>query len=214
MREGMAALQEDMGMKFDPLKILVTSADGDTQFHKHYLDILEKTYANVGKDKEKCLFQAPLIYNWKLDEAGVVTRVTGIMRTFFMQGALIPFNINPMSVYSMSGSLLIAGNYVHPGYQMEDVIALIRAAGVVGSHIRLIAVPCPVVSGPTSGRTPEEELREWARQARRWAIGAGEVYHYFAVKTKAMPISFVIIWGITFLLYYGEYFRISFEYFC
>ena len=43
-----------------------------------------------------------------------------------MMGALIPLNINTMSIYSFSGKLCKQGNYIHPGYQMEDIIALIR----------------------------------------------------------------------------------------
>ena len=52
--------------------------------------------------------------------------VTGIMRAALMMGALIPLNINTMSIYSFSGKLCKQGNYIHPGYQMEDIIALIR----------------------------------------------------------------------------------------
>ena len=73
------------------------------------------------------LYQSPLLYNWRLDEASVVTRVTGIMRAALMMGALIPLNINTMSIFSFSGKLCKQGNYIHPGYQMDDIIALIRS---------------------------------------------------------------------------------------
>ena len=56
----------------------------------------------------------------------MVTRVTGLMRVTLMMGALIPLNINTMSIYSFSGKLCKLGNYVHPRYQMDDIIALIR----------------------------------------------------------------------------------------
>ena len=49
-----------------------------------------------------------------------------LMRAALMMGALIPLNINTMSIYSFSGKLCKQGNYIHPGYQMEDIIALIR----------------------------------------------------------------------------------------
>ena len=65
-----------------------------------------------------------------------VTRVTGIVRAVLMMGALIPFNINGMSVFSFSGRLVVAGDFVHPAYQMDDIIALIRCMGVVGRRLR------------------------------------------------------------------------------
>ncbi len=97
----------------------------------------------------------------------MVTRVTGLVRAFLMQGALIPLNINSMSIFSFSASLCAAGDFIHPGYQMDDIIALIRWMGVARRRLRLVLVPVAVVSGPTSGRVVEEEIEEWARQARR-----------------------------------------------
>ena len=67
----------------------------------------------------------------------------------------------------------------------------------------------------------EEELWEWAVQARRWTIGAGEVtiisttisagsplcsvqvFHYFMVKAARIPLLTSISWGAAFLFYYG-----------
>ena len=65
-----------------------------------------------------------------------MTRVTGIVRGALMMGALIPFNINGMSVFSFSSRLAIAGDFVHPGYQMDDIVALIRWMGVAGRRLR------------------------------------------------------------------------------
>ena len=47
--------------------------------------------------------------------------------------------------------------------------------GVAGRRLALVLVPVPTLSGPTSGRVLEQELGEWAAQARRWTIGAAEV---------------------------------------
>jgi cellulose synthase/poly-beta-1,6-N-acetylglucosamine synthase-like glycosyltransferase len=44
---------------------------------------------------------------------------------------------------------------------------------------------------------------EWARQARRWTIGAAEVFHYFMVKSRRIPFLTSLSWSITFLIYYG-----------
>jgi hypothetical protein len=61
------------------------------------------------------VFQAPLLYNWGLDGASFVTRVTGILRSTLMLGALIPFNINTMSIFSFSLKLCMDGNFVEIG---------------------------------------------------------------------------------------------------
>ena len=46
---------------------------------------------------------------------------------------------------------------------------------VSGRRLGLVVVPVATLSGPTSGRVLEQELGEWAAQARRWTIGAAEV---------------------------------------
>ena len=190
--------------EFDPKKIIITTCDADSKFHPKYMEALSFKYATT-KDNQAAVFQAPLLYNWNLDALSFVTRVTGLVRAFLMMGALIPFNINTMSIFSFSASLCIAGNFTHPGYQMDDIIALIRWMGVCKKRLRIILVPVPLISGPTSGRVIEEEVVEWARQARRWTIGAGEVFHYFVIKSRGIPFFTAFSWGMTFIIYYGKY---------
>ena len=71
---------------------------------------------------------------------------------------------------------------------MEDIIGLIRFMGITKQSLKVACVPVFNLSGPTSGRVLEEELEEWARQARRWTIGAGEVFHYFLIKSTGWQI--------------------------
>ena len=87
------------------------------------------------------LLKAPLLYNWYLDEASVFTRVTGLLRAFLMMGALIPLNINTMSIFSFSAKLCIDGDFIHPGYQMDDIIALIRWMGVAKKRLKIVCIP-------------------------------------------------------------------------
>jgi len=199
IREATAQLYH-IGVDTDNL--IITTCDSDTKFHPEFINALGEKFSQE-RDPHQSVFQSPLLYNWKLDECSVVTRVTGIMRGALMMGALIPFNINTMSVFSFSGKLCKAGNFIHPNYQMDDIIALIRWMGVVGKRLRIVMVPLPTLSGPTSGRVVEEEIWEWGIQARRWTIGAGEVFHYFMVKAKRIPLMTSISWGATFLMYYG-----------
>ena len=114
---------DDLGV--DTNNLIITTCDADTKFHPSFFNALTETFKNT-KNPHESVFQSPLLYNWKLDEANVVTRVTGIMRSTLMMGVMIPFNINTMSIFSFSGKLCKAGNFIHPSYQMDDIIALIR----------------------------------------------------------------------------------------
>ena len=182
--------------------ILVTTCDADSKFPPQYIAALTHKYLKENRPALNTIYQAPLFYNWKLDGLSFVTRVTGLLRSFLMLGALIPFNINTMSIFSYSLSLAIKGNYIHPAYQMDDIICLIRWMGVTQQRLKISMVPVPVLSGPTSGQTIELEIAEWARQARRWTIGAAEVFHYFIIKAKRIPSVARYSWGITFVIYY------------
>ncbi len=183
--------------------ILVTTCDADTKFPPQYIAALTYKYLNENQPALSTIYQPPLFYNWKLDGLSFITRVTGLLRSFLMLGALIPFNVNTMSIFSYSLSLAIKGNFIHPAYQMDDIICLIRWMGVTEQQLRISMVPVPVLSGPTSGETIEIEIMEWARQARRWTIGAGEVFHYFIIKSKRMPTKAACSWGVSFIIYYG-----------
>jgi hypothetical protein len=183
--------------------ILITTCDADSQFHRHYIAALTYQYIKDKYPALTTLYQPPLFYNWNLDSLSFFTRVTGLLRSTLMLGALIPFSINTMSIFSFSLSLAKAGHFVHPAYQMDDIICLIRWMGVTGRRLSIHMVPVPVLSGPTCGRTIEYEFMEWARQARRWTIGAAEVFHYFMVKSRRIPFWTSFSWSITFLIYYG-----------
>ncbi|UJR27633.1 hypothetical protein I4U23_008914 [Adineta vaga] len=159
--------------------ILITTCDADSQFHRQYIAALTYQYIKANFPALTTIYQPPLFYNWNLDGLSFFTRITGILRSTLMLGALIPFSINTMSIFSFSLSLAKAGNFVHPAYQMDDIICLIRWMGVTGHRLSIQMVLTPVLSGPTCGRTIEYEFMEWARQARRWTIGAAEVFHYF-----------------------------------
>ncbi|XP_040563440.1 uncharacterized protein [Lepeophtheirus salmonis] len=202
IRTAVSHLQELQGSTFDAKNVIITNCDADSNFHPKYIEALSYKFVKE-KNPTESVFQSPLLYNWNLDASSVITRVTGIIRSYLMMGAMIPFNINTMSIFSFSASLCIAGDYVHPGYQMDDIIALIRWMGVTKKTIKTVFVPVPVISGPTSGRTIEDEIEEWARQARRWTIGASEVFHYFVIKSRNIPFFTAITWGITFFIYYG-----------
>jgi hypothetical protein len=183
--------------------VLVTTCDADSKFPREYIAALTWKYLKENQPALKAIYQAPLFYNWKLDSLSFVTRVTGLLRSLLMLGALIPFNINTMSIFSYSLLLAKKGNYIHPGYQMDDIICLIRWMGVTQQRLRISMIPVPVISGPTSGETIEIEIMEWARQIRRWTIGAAEVFHYFIIKAKRIPRLAAFSWGWMFLIYYG-----------
>lgn len=187
----------------DMKNILVTTCDADSKFPPQYIAALTWKYLQENQPALTTIYQSPLFYNWKLDSLSFVTRVTGLLRSLLMLGALIPFNINTMSIFSYSLLLAKKGNFIHPGYQMDDIICLIRWMGVTQRRLRISMIPVPVISGPTSGETIEIEIMEWARQIRRWTIGAAEVFHYFVIKAKRMPTIAALSWGFVFVIYYG-----------
>ncbi|KAJ4291248.1 hypothetical protein N0V88_006248 [Collariella sp. IMI 366227] len=87
---------------------------------------------------------------------------------------------------------------------MEDIIALIRYTILTRREIRIRPLNLISINGPTSGANYVDEIREWALQVRRWTIGAGEVFHYFIVKTYRMPSLYLSIsWATRFFIYYG-----------
>ena len=150
LRESVKILKDDLGEYFDPTNFIVTTCDADNMFHPKYIEALTFKYLNE-RLPHNVVFQAPLLYNWGLDGASFVTRVTGLIRSTLMMGVLIPLNINTMSVFSFSLRLCIEGNYVHPGYQMDDIIGLIRWMGVTKRSLRIPLIPVPVVSAPHQG---------------------------------------------------------------
>ncbi|RCN29557.1 hypothetical protein ANCCAN_24684 [Ancylostoma caninum] len=69
-------------------------------------------------ERQSTVWQSPLFYCINLHKSPFFVRVTGLLRAFFMMGYLIPWNINTMSIFSLTLPLLEAGEYTHPGYQV------------------------------------------------------------------------------------------------
>lgn len=175
--------------------------DIDTVFHVDFLDILENTIQSE-KDPHGVVWQPLLYYNWKLDELSFFTRIIGIFRSTMMAAALVTFNINVMSVFCASMRLWIDGNFVHPFYQMDDIICYIRWMVVSKRHLKIKSIYSPTLSGPTSGENWIQEFKELWIQATRWSIGSAEVFHYFMCKLKRINFFIAFIWGFNYLNYY------------
>ena len=189
---------------FNSEEYFVINFDIDTIFHPRFLEIQESAINNE-KFKSQVVWQPLLYYNWGLEKLSFFTRITGLFRNVMMMGALVPFNINIMSVYTASLKLWIKGNYCHPHYQMDDIICYIRWMLVTREKILIKPIYCPTISGPTSGDSLVYELVEWARQIRRWTIGSAEVFHYFCVKAKRLKWIECICWGFKFVNYYAVF---------
>ena len=100
---------------------------------------------------------------------------------------------------------------------MDDIIALIRWSLAVRKKCVIRAIPVATLSGPTSGKyrlitlkicyitgkNYIDEWYEWARQIRRWTIGAAEVFHYFAIKFFRLPVTVSFSFACKFIFYYG-----------
>ena len=188
--------------KFDPKDYIVTNFDIDSRFHPRFLEIQQDTCLQE-KDPYSTVWQPVLFYNWNLDKLSFITRMTGLNRNILMMGALIPFNINVMSVYTASLQLFIQGNYTHPAYQMEDIICYIRWMLMTKRVLKIKPIYCPTISAPTSGNSVIQETVEWAKQLRRWTIGSAEVFHYFCIKARRINFFYAITWGLNYVNYYG-----------
>ncbi|GKX32793.1 MAG: hypothetical protein MnENMB40S_04110 [Rhizobiaceae bacterium MnEN-MB40S] len=68
----------------------------------------------------------------------------------------------------------------------------------------------PVICGPTSGNSFSEELWEWARQARRWSIGAFETFHYVISERRNLGYLSTLRLGATIVVLYGLFQTIMF----
>ncbi|KAK4224635.1 hypothetical protein QBC38DRAFT_502049 [Podospora fimiseda] len=202
-RQGLESLRQDPDYHYEKYEHIFTNCDCDAVFDPEYTSELETEYVKLDEsDRHSSIWQSIIIY--KRNSMPFFVDITGVLRTFFFMGILIPWNINPMSHYSLSVKLLEDGAFTHPAYQMEDIIALIRYTILSGREIRIRPLNLISINGPTSGSNYLDEIKEWALQIRRWTIGAGEVFHYFIVKTYRMPSLYLSIsWATRFFIYYG-----------
>jgi hypothetical protein len=187
----------------DPKYTTCTSCDCDTTFHYRYFENLTYNFI-TNADRYNVVWQSPLFYNLSLDQRFFFTRVTGILRSFFIIGLLVPFSINTTSVYSTSLLMMRNGCFFHPGYQSDDIIYTLSAMRAIKKRVRIHYIEVPTISGPTSGSNLWDEFVEWRIQAKRWTIGAAEVFHYYFIKFIRCRFSFVagLTYGLSFTYYY------------
>jgi hypothetical protein len=175
LREAVRFIMNDEERRKKVEHVMVTTCDADTLFHSKYFEALSSDYLRRVKENDpavhRTIWQAPLFYNWNLDQNSFPVRITGLLRSLMTMGLLIPYNVNPMSCFSFSLTLAVRGGYWHPQIFMDDVGYLLTM--MIGTqkriHIRLL--PVPVRSGPTSGATWLSDVKEWYIQVRRWGLG-------------------------------------------
>jgi|GEM_PF-2336536 len=185
-------------------RAVVTTCDADNLFHPRHFEELGRAFA-AAPDRHRCVWQAPLFYDWQPARSSFLARITGTFRTAHMLGVLVPLQINTMSIQSASLRLLLAGDFYHPRSQMEDILNVVRWMSEARGRVTIRLLPLPLLSGPTSGDGLRGELREWRLQARRWAVGAAEVFHYFLARAPQLPAGAAISWGASFVGYYYLY---------
>lgn len=194
-------LKSNQEQNFKPEDFMLVNFDIDTIFHKNFLQVLKETVENE-KQPDRVVWQPLLYYNWNMDKLSFFTRIIGILRSTMMAGALITFNLNVMSAFCASLKLYVDGNFVHPFYQMDDIICYIRWMIVSKKSLKIKPIYSPTISGPTSGENWIEELKELFIQGKRWTIGSAEVFHYFMCKLRRIKFKNSLVWGINYLNYY------------
>lgn len=207
LREAVQFIMQDEERKKNVEHVMVTTCDADTLFHPKYFEALSADYLRRVKEDDpavhRTIWQAPLFYNWNLDQNSFPVRITGLLRTLMTMGLLIPYNVNPMSCFSFSLTLAVRGGYWHPQIFMDDVGYLLTMMIGTQKRIRIRLVPVPVRSGPTSGDTWLADVKEWYIQVRRWGIGTADNFHYFMVKIPSLPLLASLVFSIGYFLYYG-----------
>ncbi|CAF4559824.1 unnamed protein product [Rotaria sp. Silwood2] len=207
LREATRFIMADDERKKKSEHIMVTTCDADTLFHSKYFEALSADYLRCIKENDpsvhRTIWQAPLFYNWNLDQNSFPARITGLVRSLMTMGLLIPYNVNPMSCFSFSLTLAVRGGYWHPQIFMDDVGYLLTTMIGTQRRIRIRLLPVPVRSGPTSGDTWLNDVKEWYIQVRRWGIGTADNFHYFVVKVPSLPILASCIFSLGYFLYYG-----------
>jgi hypothetical protein len=175
LREAVRFIMQDDERKRKAEHVVVTTCDADTLFHAKYFEALSADYLRRIKENDpavhRTIWQAPLFYNWNLDQNSFPVRITGLLRTLMTMGLLIPYNVNPMSCFSFSLTLAVRGGYWHPQIFMDDVGYLLTMMIGTQKRICIRLLPVPVRSGPTSGATWFSDVKEWYIQVRRWGLG-------------------------------------------
>lgn len=175
LRESILHLMSDEEKRKNVEHVMVTTCDSDTLFHPKYFEALTADYLSCIKKNDsrvhRTIWQAPLFYNWNLDQNSFPVRITGLVRSLMTMGLLIPYNVNPMSCFSFSLTLAVRGGYWHPQIFMDDVGYLLTTMIGTQRRMRIRLLPVPVRSGPTSGDTWFNDVKEWYIQVRRWGIG-------------------------------------------
>ena len=189
----------------------LTSMDSDTILHPRYFEVLGDKFLRTGEDQVySTVWQGGLFYNYGLDRSLFFTRVTGLLRTIWMIGFNIPLQAHSMSVSSYSLKLCCDNNFFDPTYQMDDMHFFVKSMITRRGKVWLKPIYLPVICGPTSGNSLPEELWEWARQARRWSIGAFEIFHYVISERAKLGYMSTLRLGATIVVLYGLFQTIMF----
>lgn len=171
-------------------------------FHPSYFEWLGYTFL-TSPERNEVVWQAPLFYNFNLDQATFFVRVTGLLRSFFMQGFLIPQSINVMSIFSFSLNLLLRANFFHPRYHFDDNIYAMTCMAALQKRVPLRRIPFPVISGPTSGATFCENVTEWQKQTTRWTVGACDNFNFFVSSFSRFSFLSGFSYAFVFTHYYA-----------
>lgn len=195
---------QSIGHALDTEMTTLTSLDSDTIVHRRYFEVLgDRFLRSTETRRHATIWQGGLFYNYGLEGSYFFTRVTALFRTVWMIGFNIPLQVHPMSVFSASVKLCVDNNYFDPTYQMDDMHFFAKSMATRRGRVRLSAIHLPLICGPTSGRDFADELGEWALQARRWTIGAFEIFHYVASQTRKLGFLVTLRLLVTILVLYG-----------
>jgi hypothetical protein len=186
--------------------VIITSCETESLFHPNYFATLEKVYNAKNPSfqvaPKNVVWQAPIFYNRNMANRYFFNRITCLCRSMFILGALIPFELNPLSIYSYPLELGLDAGFINPRYAADDVLAKVRWMCSVRNTVSVELLPVPCLLSPASGQTMWAEFLAWKRELSLWIVGSCEALHYFMIHWRGRPFFAGFLWVVLFLAFY------------
>mmetsp|Transcript_40760 Transcript_40760/g.49445 ORF Transcript_40760/g.49445 Transcript_40760/m.49445 type:complete len:500 (+) Transcript_40760:185-1684(+) len=144
-----------------------TSSDSDTIFHNESFADLERKFRSWSSDRP-AIWQHLPVYFIKRNESFWFSLGASMVRIAWCASLNPLFNIQPVSVYSLSLNSLVTAGFHHPGYIGEDFMIFAQMTLAYGVTPSIQILDQPAVMGPTLGESSLAAAHEFFAQAFRW----------------------------------------------
>lgn len=166
-------LVEEMKQRgVDLANVIVTTADADTRFFKHYLQCLTYMYVTT-PDRTRCSYQPVATFTNNIWEASMVARVLALQTTFWqMVESTRDWRLITFSTHAMSLQTLADMDYWCTTVVNEDSRQFYRAYFRYHGNFRAIPLFLPVYMDAVHLGSFKGTVKNLYLQQQRWAYGA------------------------------------------